>query len=194
MPTNLLADLEPRFARVEAQKADVLARVAALDDAAQNRPLSPGGWSPRALVHHLVLAEEQTLEHIAAAATTAAGAQAQTAAKAPRRRPALAHLVSATMRLGVPVPAPPNMVPPAQSLLFLDESARRWDALRERLHARLEQITPETASAPIALHPIIGPLRATETLDLMESHLVYHLRQIARRERQSGTGGAVSHE
>jgi hypothetical protein len=178
-------DLERRFDRIEEQKADLIARVAARSVAEQIRaPRRGGGWSPRALLHHLVLAEEQTLLHVAAAG---AGPE-----RVPASRRPLVALLAGVMRAGVPLPAPPQMTPPdeANDLLPPDAAVARWDAARRTLRERLEAVPPDDIrnSAPLARHPIFGPLDAGQVLDLLEAHLVYHARQAARWGRGGGEG------
>ena len=176
----MLEDLKQRFGRIEEQKATLLARVAARSDTEQMRaPRAGGGWSPRALVHHLVLAEEQTLKHVAAAA--AAATETTPGRVLASRRPLVA-LLAAAMRAGVPLPAPPEMTPPETDgeLLILNDAAARWADGRRVFQKRLEAVTVESAREPIARHPIVGPLDARHVLDLAEAHLIYHLRQAAR--------------
>ena len=169
-------DLRRRFERIEEQKAALLARVTARSEAEQMRVLNGGGWSPRALVHHLVLAEEQTLKHVAAAADETTPGRVLAS-----RRPLVA-LLAAAMRAGVPLPAPPEMTPPETDgeLLTLNDAAARWADCRRAFQKRLEAVTVESAREPIARHPIVGPLDARQVLDLAEAHLVYHLRQAVR--------------
>lgn len=172
------ADLKRKFDQVEEQKATLLARVAARSDVEQMRAPRGGGWSPRALVHHLVLAEEQVGKHVAAAGAAAGSAPGRVLAS---RRPLVA-LLAGVMRAGVPLPAPSEMTPPESEgdLLPLDVAAARWDAARRALKERLEAVTSETARTAIALHPVVGPLDARQVLGLLDAHLVYHQRQAAR--------------
>ncbi len=170
-------ELKRSFDRVEEQKATLLARVAARSEAEQVRERAGGGWSPRALVHHLILAEEQVLNQIGAAAAVA------TPNRVPASRRPLVALLAGAMRAGVPLPAPPQMTPPsdANDLLSPGEAVVRWNAVRRTLRDRLEAAAPETVrSAPLALHPVVGPLDAFQVLNLLDAHLVYHLRQAAR--------------
>ena len=169
----MLPDLKKRFDAVEAQKADVLARVAARSDAEQRRAPRAGAWSLLEVVHHLVLAEEGTARQVEAATTAAPDALA--------RRPRLGRialpLVLGVLRHGIPVPAPPEMIP--QTTVPLPELAERWAAARRALAGRLEAVSTPNAppQTPVALHPLLGPLGACEALDLLDAHLRYHLRR-----------------
>lgn len=166
----MLADLQTRFNIIEAQKEDVLARVAARTEAEQTTRPAPSEWSLREIVQHLVIVE--MLMRVAEETKTP-----------PRRKPAafLVPLLSGAMRWGgVRLPVPPEMRPPADDVP-LDALADRWSQSRRALRARLEPLTEETRRTFVALEPVFGPLTAVEVLDLAESHLAYHLRQIARR-------------
>lgn len=170
----MLPDLARRFSLLEERKSDILARVDALSEEQRAAPVLPGEWSPVQLIHHLVLAEEQGGEQIAAASE--AGERHR------RGRPSPFVLSAvAVMRLGIRVPVPDTMVPLGD--VPLDALTERWAAARRALRARLEALDAQTQNDSISLHPLAGPIDAAEVLSLHEVHLLYHQRQFARQRR-----------
>jgi hypothetical protein len=172
----MIDDLKRRLGVIEARKNDVLARVGALAEAERTRRPSPGDWSPQEIVEHLVLYEELLAGWIAAAGS----------APEPKKRrgglPALfVPVITRIMRWGVRIPTLPELLPRGEA--SLEELERRWAGVRAALTDRLGAIPPGAAGAPIALHPIAGPLDAVAVLRLADAHLVYHQRQIERRKK-----------
>ena len=164
----MLPELQTRFDTIETQKTEILRRVRALDDARLNAAPKPGEWSPREIVQHLVMAEESTVAQIAAAKT----------AQKPLKKWLMTPVpfVIAILRAGIRVPAPASMMP--VSSVTLEETIAVWDEQRTNLHAHLDTVTD--SRIPSALHPAFGPLDAVQLLDITDSHLTYHRKQLDR--------------
>ena len=79
----------------------------------------------------------------------------------------------------IPVEVPLPELEPTGGV-SLDDLIIRWEAARTGLRQALEQIPPETLTAPIGRHPVAGPMDARETLEFLAAHLDHHLRQIRR--------------
>jgi hypothetical protein len=184
--STMVADLARRFAVIEDQRETLVARVAALSAVERRRRPRPGEWSPLEVIHHLALAEEQTVGQLDAARTMVAASGARSRAT----RSPLVPLLVAVMRAGLRLPTPPSMEPPTNSSetdaegfsseASLERFAERWRAARQTLQARLEAITSHAPGEPVAQHPIFGPLDARQVLDLAEAHGRYHERQLSR--------------
>ena len=167
MPPELVSAWET----VEAGKAELLRRARALPPDVFAAPRKPGQWTYAQTLHHMAIAEGEVTGQIAA---MEAG---QTVAK-----PAPAFvlpLVAFVLKNGLPVPAPPNMLPPDVSPT-LDEIERLWSEKRAFFKARLDGLGAGDLAVPIALHPIAGPLEARQVLSLADAHHIYHLRQFPK--------------
>jgi len=168
----MLAELDRTFGEMEAKRAELTARLAAMDDAARRTPVAKGFLSPLGIAEHLLVMEEMHAGYVAKADEAA---RAGRPPKRPRFGSPFVPLIVFLMTRSVPVPTPPEMLPKGASA---EEIGRRWDAARASLRERLERVTAADAQEPIALHPAAGPLGAATLLRLLDVHLDYHLRQV----------------
>lgn len=162
----MLPELHDGFESLQRRKADVLARVAALEPEEQTAPPAPGEWSPLQIVQHLLY-----VEGLSAGPEVALPPDSRA-----RPRPGtglMVKMLAGWMRAAVRLPSPDAAAPPpAEGGSDLESLDARWSARRDDLRARLEVVTdPDRA---FARHPIAGPLTARQVLDLCDSHLVYH--------------------
>ena len=164
----MLPEFVPAWKAVEDGKADILRRARALPADVLYAPRKPGEWSFAQILHHLVIAEGLIIGQMAAL---------KSGQTPPPAKPAF--LVSGLTRLmqwGVPLPAPPSMLPPPNPPP-ISEIIALWDEKRAAFEAGINSVHGENRSAPAALHPIFGPLSALQVLRLAKAHQVYHLRQ-----------------
>ena len=165
----MLPELVPAYQNMEAGKAELLRRARALPPAVFVAPRKIGAWSPAQILHHIAIAEGLVIEQMAAL---------QSGATPPPAKPAfVVSLLTRLMQAGVPLPAPPQMLPP-DTPPAISEIERLWDEKRAAFADGLERVQAESPNAPVALHPIFGPLSATQVLALAGAHQTYHLRQL----------------
>ena len=169
----MLPELLSHWDAVEAGKSEIVRRARALPPEVFVAPRKPGQWSYAQMLQHLAIAEGEVTGQIAALKAV------QNPADLPKTSPVFVPLLSKLLRWGVPLPAPPNMLPP-ESPLTLAESETLWNEKRVALKARLEALGTGDLAAPIALHPIAGPLNARQVLALADAHQRYHLRQFPK--------------
>lgn len=165
----MISQVEAAWSRIESSKRRTLEIVGALDLEAQNRPLTPKGWSPLQIVQHLILAEEAMIGEMQAAVVQGAYN------RKPSRSPAY-RLLLWVLRKGVRVPAAPTMIPELR--LPLEILVERWSRVRKQVQEHLEGVGIDRPDAPISVHPMMGPLSAAQVMEITEAHLQYHLRQL----------------
>lgn len=164
-------DLVPLWDAIETGKSEIVRRARALPADVFTAPRKPGDWSPAQMLHHLAIAEGEVTGQIT---------DLQAGKSVDKKAPAFAvSLLTQVLRWGVPLPAPPNMLP-SLTPPGLDETERLWSEHRAFLKARLDNLQAGDVSTPIALHPIAGPMNAPQVLRLADAHQVYHLRQLPK--------------
>jgi hypothetical protein len=82
----------------------------------------------------------------------------------------------------VKVPLPLRHVIPVRQQSF-EEVWQGWDELRSELAAYLNGLREEDLTRIVCRHPVAGRLNVIQTLDLLESHLNHHQRQVERTEK-----------
>ena len=172
----MLPELRDGFESLQRRKADLIARVAALDPAERTAAPARGEWSPLQIVQHLLHVE----------GLSAGPEVALPPDSAARPRPGtgmLAKLLAASMRAAIRLPSPDAIALPPDDGADLDALDARWGARREDLRARLEAV--KDPDRMFARHPIAGPLSARQVLDLCDSHLVYHQKRFPKVGRSS---------
>jgi hypothetical protein len=166
----MLEAVRTRFESMEARKSDILRRVHALSPEEQEAPPKLGEWSPREIVQHLLMVEEETTKPLPEGS----------AVKKPLVT--LAPLLVRFLRTGRQIPAPPGMTTPDKvDPLPLAILEAQWEGKRVELRARLAVLeNEEAAGTPFTVHPILGPLDALQILDITDAHLIYHQKQFDR--------------
>ena len=169
----MLPELLPDWEAIEAGKAEIVRRARALAPEVFAAPRRQGQWSYAQTLQHLAIAEGEVTRQIAAMQA------AQNPSALPKTSPLFVLLLTKLLRWGIPLPAPPNMLPP-DSPLSLAESEELWNEKRAIFKARLEAVRTGDLAVPIALHSIAGPLNARQVLALADAHQRYHLRQFPK--------------
>ena len=162
----MLPELNTLSQSMETRKTEMLAYIDALPSEKRNAKPRPSEWSPLQVMEHLVLVEEWM------AAPCPPGGKVLTRGKI------FVLFGGNMMRSRFRIPT----VPMAEPQVVLDDALirQRWDRARASLSAKLAEVTAENRSSPIALHPLVGPLDALQTLTLLDVHLAYHLRHLPK--------------
>lgn len=164
--------LRHRYGRLEAQRADLLARLDAFTDAQRAFPPASGGWSLCGVVHHLVLVEEALVGH---GRRQAARRPAQVSLQSRLRERIVLAVLARDVRIRAPVAA---VVPTAHVPLPL--LARRWSAARADLAAYLDELPGPRWARAAFFHPRIGWITAAGGIRFLHAHVDHHRRQIDR--------------
>lgn len=168
----MLAEFQTRFDAIEEKKVEALRLVRALPEERQVAVPRPKDWSPRGVLHHLVISEEEI------AGEEALEKAALLPAQRNRRAELFLPMAGMVMRLGLRVPTLPSLEP--DQTFPLSDVERRWQGVRHLLHERLSAHGEKAAHRPFALHPMVGPVSALQYLEITDAHLLYHLKQLHR--------------
>lgn len=174
------ADLQHRFDQVESQRAALLSAVVALSDAQASWTPNPSVWSVRQIVQHLVLSDE-TVGHACEPGDVQAEERLLRVLPRAVRRGLVIRAFARNMALPLPSPGvEPREDVPLPALLA------RWDKARGEMKAVLDTLH---GNGTRWSHPVLGPLTATQMLDLEHAHNAYHGRQIKALQSQAAFPG-----
>lgn len=174
------ADLQRRFDQVERQRAALQADALALSDTQASWTPNPSVWSVRQIVQHLVLSDETVGR---ASEPGGAPAEERMFRVLPRalRRGLIIRAFARNMALPLPSPGvEPGEDVPLPALLA------RWDKARGEMKSVLDTLRGDETRWS---HPVLGPLTATQMLDLEHAHNAYHGRQIKALQSQAAFPG-----
>lgn len=170
----MLPELQRRFDAVEGQRARLERGALALSEAQINWTPGGGVWSVGQVVHHLVLSDE-TLGR--AQDPKAIQAEAPMFRVLPRAWRRTLVLLAFNRDIALPLPSPsvePRGDVPLSKLL------RRWARARREMRRALDTLPGDE---PRYAHPVLGPLTAAQMLELEQTHIAYHTRQIEALQR-----------
>lgn len=170
-------ELKTLFDSTEQLKAGILAHIASKTDAARNTRRSPKEWSLIEVLHHITIVNAVSLENVLPVPDPFPRG-------GPRATPTKYSLKLeagvGAMRLGIPVPAPTNMIPPEGDTPPFLELAETWGKQQDTLRAALELVPSERVKFPFQRNPMLGMLSAIQFMRLQEAHLIYHHKQVMR--------------
>lgn len=175
--------LQRRFEQIEAQRAALQAVVLALTDAQLGWTARAGTWSVRQIVQHLVLSDETVGHAREPGETQAEDRMFRVLTRAVRRRLVLSAFAR---NLALPLPSPgvePREDTPLPALLV------RWDRARGEMSGVLNTLRGDETRWS---HPVLGPLTATQMLDLEQAHVAYHRQQMETVQRLPAFPGRVA--
>jgi len=157
-----------RFTELEAQRTRAVAAVATLPETDRALPMAGSAWSPAQVLAHCAMAEQDFVRRIAMAAETG------TAGLRPTRSPLLPIALLAGRHPIAALPVPEGMVPAAD--VSLESAARNWELVRSDLRGWLESVEDPDRGVWM-IHPILGPMSATQVLSVLEAHGCYHAKR-----------------
>jgi hypothetical protein len=150
---------------LESGRKQICDKVQNSDAQWQKTPPKPSEWSPVEVLSHMALVEETLLANL------------DTPLPAGTRptRSLMVPMMCFIMRNHIRVPAPDTMQPPAG--LSCEEAIARWEAAREKLLAKMQTVSDaDMATVAFLKHPMAGPLSLKQTLDILTTHQIYHLK------------------
>lgn len=163
------AQLEVRFNRLEALKAEARQYFSAYSEDALNKPPQPGKWGALQHMAHIVSSESKGLGYM-----TKKIQGADKAGRAGFREKTMGFLLDAFLKTGIKFKAPGVLDKPVEHYT-LDEVFAMWDALRGQYSAFLEPMDDSLAHKLIYKHPVAGRLSPIQALGFMGTHLQRHL-------------------
>ena len=173
IPLMMTDHMRASFARLERQKADILARVADWPaDRLASRPVAKE-WSAAEVIDHLMKVEHGIL------AAVRRGVHAPHPVRvADRLRSFLIYLLFRTpYKVRVPRSAPEVL--PDQHVV-LDAAVTRWNATRIDLLALLYEVDAGALRAGVFRHPVSGWMTLPQVLRFFSAHMHHHMFQLDR--------------
>lgn len=175
MINNILS----RNKRYSEQVAAVLTELENHPEPLLNRKPADGGWTALQTAHHVLLAEERSLQYL----------HKKLSAPAEFKRVGWnenwrAFLLWASLSLPIkfkaPEPTNPENLPEQSSL---DEVRRRWHTVRADWTRFFEELPEELSDKAVYRHPRAGRIGWMQTLNFFETHLRRHHKQMLRALR-----------
>jgi hypothetical protein len=172
------ADLLAPFDGLERRTRNLLAQLAALDEAQRRFRPDADAWCLLQVAEHLAITEETVLQALRKGIPEGRRRR--------RLRDRLAKpLVLAIMHLPVRVRAPlPVLLP--REVHDLETVRRRWNTARTDLGAFLAAAPPASLGEPAVSHPVAGPLTLVQAVHFLNSHFDHHLYQVDRIRKHPG--------
>jgi hypothetical protein len=166
---RMLPEMQTRFHAIEQQRSDIQSRITRLSDEQLDWTPETTSWSIRQIIEHLVLCDE-TLGRAREAGSVMKEAPVFRAVPRALKR----ALVLRALSRGAILPVPSPAVEP-QGNVSLTELVSRWETARGEMQGFLHTLAEDETRY---LHPVLGPLTATQMLELNETHAGYHWRQM----------------
>ena len=130
----------------------------------------PDKWSAKEAIEHLVVVEDNFLEQVSA--------HRPVSSLDPDKRSSKNYqIVLNVMRKDVEVDVPHESMEP-HGEFSLTELFKRWDGIREKMRALLEEIDEKSEEDLVYEHPYAGPLNMAETLEFIDVHFDNHARHM----------------
>lgn len=161
-----------QFEKAEAQRARIQNAARALSEAQWRWSSGADEWSAAQIVEHLMLSDA-TIGKVV---------------ENPKPPRALFRLIPARWRLrlviqafgrDIRLPLPSPDVEPKGSI-SASELCNCWEESQLELRSVLTNVTENTKQQASFFHPVIGPMTATQMMDLNIAHRAYHERQMQR--------------
>lgn len=172
----MLPELQRRFDAVERQRTELLRQADALNDAQWSWTPGANVWSVGQIIEHLVLSDETVGRAQDAGAVQNEDAMFRVLPRFVRRA-----LILKAFRRDMVLPLPSKAIEPRGSV-SLSELRSRWDTARREMRRVLDTLRHDETRYS---HPVLGPLTATQMLDLEQTHTDYHTRQMQALQRNA---------
>jgi len=167
-------ELQQGFDAIERQRTDIQSHALGLSDAQLTWKPDAETWSVGQIVQHLVLSDETVGRAREAWSVGTEATMFRILPRALRRA-----LVLRALRRDSVLPLPSPGVEP-DGTMSLAESITRWEASREGMRRILDTLQSDE---PRYFHPVLGPLTAGQMLELAQTHVAYHTRQMEALQR-----------
>ncbi|MEQ8519598.1 MAG: DinB family protein [Cytophagales bacterium] len=164
--------LKKKFELMEKDKIAIFQKIKGLDNERLNSPPEPGKWSIIQILHHLIQAEEGTLNYIKK--KTQSPEKLQNAGLIEKiKSKVLNYYLKSPKKWKAPEVV--NKIPENDSL---ENTLKTYDALREDWLNFLNGMPKDWVRKKIFRHPITGRMDMHMTLDFLDLHAKRHFKQI----------------
>ena len=172
----MISELRRRSESLEESRRRFVHQVEVLTVAQQDFRPSSSSWSAVQVVHHVMLAERESLRFIQGGREPGARSL---------KHAALSALVRVMLASGLRLKAPLESIKPKEEL-SLKEVSKQWTRVRQDLQIYLDRIPEDGLERLVFRHPIAGPFNIVQTLGFFSAHLRHHERQLHRVRRAPG--------
>lgn len=175
----MATSLSTQYERIEASKAEILARLDGLDDEQLNRRPAENEWSAIQVICHLVRAESLSLRYIRKKMQGDDPGDGGLGAKL--RSGALSLILKLPLRYKAP-----SRSAELPERADLEATRCEWEEGRAGWKELVDSLSPEQARKTIFRHPVAGRLTLSQTLRFMDNHIKRHTGQVERILRHVG--------
>lgn len=155
--------------RFKQQRQAFRSRVATLDETRASHKTDKNTWSPAQVIGHIAIAEQFYVNAIVEAAELGIEGTPSQSLMIP-----VGCLI---MNLGIPIPNPPEMEPPAD--INLQEALQGFDSSGAAFIKWMES-AEDPEHQVMAKTGMLGKITAHQMLKMMDAHLMYHKRKLER--------------
>jgi uncharacterized damage-inducible protein DinB len=169
------ASLAYYFNKLEAQRENLLHRVASVSADDWNRAPKPGKWSIGQILTHLLTAEQLSIGYMK---KKSLGID-QLRSSGPIESLKL-FLLKISQRVPLRYRAPEVVVQHTPEAFSRVELTEKWEKTRSDLKQLLEKISDKDERKLIYRHPVAGRLNAGQAMIFFQEHIIHHWPQINR--------------
>jgi uncharacterized damage-inducible protein DinB len=157
------------LARFKQERAAFRNRIGQLDPAKATQKANQTSWSPAQVIGHIAIAEQFYVNAIVEAA--------ELGLEGTPTQSLMVPLGCLIMNLGISIPNPPEMEPPAD--INLEEALQGFDSAGAAFIKWMES-AEDPEHAAMAKTGMLGNVSAHQMLKMMSAHLTYHKRKLER--------------
>jgi len=166
----MLPHIQEQYDSLSEKRQKLLQRIDNYSEDELSFKAGPDKWSAKEAIEHLVVVEDNFLEQVSA--------HRPVSSLDPDKRSSKNYqIVLKVMRKDVAVDVPHESMEP-HGEFSLTELFKRWDAIREKMQALLEEIDEKSEEDLVYEHPYAGPLNIAETLEFIDVHFDNHARHM----------------
>jgi hypothetical protein len=157
------------LARFKQERAAFRNRIGQLDPAKATQKANQTSWSPAQVIGHIAIAEQFYVNAIVEAA--------ELGLEGTPTQSLMVPLGCLIMNLGISIPNPPEMEPPAD--INLEEALQGFDSAGAAFIKWMES-AEDPDHKVMAKTGMLGMVTAHQMLKMMDAHLTYHKRKLER--------------
>jgi hypothetical protein len=166
----MLPNIQEQFERLNQKRRSLLQHLDSQSPEALAFKAGSDKWSVVEAIEHLVIVEDNFLEQV--------GANIPASSLDPEKRsPEKYQIVLKVMNRDIEVDVPHESMEPHGQFGFR-ELLDRWENIRKKMQASLENIDADDPQNMVYHHPYAGPLNIAEALEFMAVHFDNHVRHI----------------
>jgi uncharacterized damage-inducible protein DinB len=160
---------QERLNRFKREREAFRNRIGKLTPAHASHKPGANTWSPAQVIGHLAIAEQFYVNAIVEAA--------ELGIEGIPSKSLMIPIGCLIMELGIPIPNPPEMEPPAE--IDLNEALQGFDSAGEAFISWMEA-AQDPSHQVMAKTGMLGNVTALQMLKMMDAHLTYHKRKLER--------------